>query len=123
MCEALMLDCTLNSEFMPIKDRNEEFLVRRNAIEFHVHIRGRGDFRGHGHLILTTKRLVLVNRDPAMVMWKSFSFPNVHVFNERFELGMMGRFHIDAHCRNDAGLLPHPAHYKIWFQHGGADRF
>lgn len=69
---------------MPIRDMNEEFLVRRNYIEFHIHVRGRGDFRGHGHLCLTTKRLVIVNRDPAMAMWKSFSFPNFHVFNERF---------------------------------------
>jgi len=121
MFDALALDCALDGEFMPIKDMNEEFILRRNFIEFHIHVRDRGDFRGKGHLVLTTKRLVLVNReDPA---WGSFSLPNVHVFDERFELGMGGRFHIDAHCRNDRGLLPHPAHYKVWFNQGGADRF
>lgn len=36
---------------------------------------------------------------------------------------MGGRFHIDAHCKNDMGMLPHPAHFKIWFNQGGALRF
>lgn len=38
-------------------------------------------------------------------------------------MGMMGRFHIEGHCKNDRGLMPHPAHFKIWFTRGGADRF
>eukprot|EP00352_Strombidinopsis_acuminata_P008096 CAMPEP_0176363274 /NCGR_PEP_ID=MMETSP0126-20121128/19006_1 /TAXON_ID=141414 ORGANISM="Strombidinopsis acuminatum, Strain SPMC142" /NCGR_SAMPLE_ID=MMETSP0126 /ASSEMBLY_ACC=CAM_ASM_000229 /LENGTH=170 /DNA_ID=CAMNT_0017719511 /DNA_START=292 /DNA_END=804 /DNA_ORIENTATION=+ len=121
MCDFLTLDCALDAEFLPIRDMNEEFILRRNFIEFHIHVRGRGDFRGKGHLVLTTKRLVLVNRENPI--WRSFSLPNFHVFNERFELGMAGRFHIDGHCRNDMGLLPHPAHFKVWFNQGGADRF
>ena len=113
MCDALALDCGLDAEFMPVRDMNEEFLLRRNNIEFHVNVRDRGDFRGKGHLVLTTKRLILVNREDPN--WRSFSLPNVHVFDERFEMGMAGRFHIDAHCRNDMGMLPHPAHFKVWF--------
>eukprot|EP00352_Strombidinopsis_acuminata_P006905 CAMPEP_0176375174 /NCGR_PEP_ID=MMETSP0126-20121128/27322_1 /TAXON_ID=141414 ORGANISM="Strombidinopsis acuminatum, Strain SPMC142" /NCGR_SAMPLE_ID=MMETSP0126 /ASSEMBLY_ACC=CAM_ASM_000229 /LENGTH=89 /DNA_ID=CAMNT_0017736143 /DNA_START=124 /DNA_END=389 /DNA_ORIENTATION=+ len=71
MCDALALDCALDGEFMPMRDMNEEFILRRNFIEFHVHVNGRGDFRGKGHLVLTTKRLVLVNREDPN--WRSFS--------------------------------------------------
>jgi len=121
MFDALAIDCALDGEFMPVRDMNEQFVLRRNFIEFHIHVRDRGDFRGRGHLILTTKRLVLVNReDPS---WGSFSLPLIHTFNEQFDEGMMGRFHIDAHCRNDMGLLPHNAHFKVWFEQGGGLRF
>jgi len=100
---------------------NEEFVLRRNFIEFHVHVRMRGDFKGKGHLILTTKRLILVNRENPV--WRSWSFPNVFVHKERFEMGALGRFHIDAHCRHQGSALNHPAHFKIWFNQGGALRF
>lgn len=58
----LMRDCALDARMMPIKEGNEEFVMRRNGVEFHIHIKGVGDFKAHGHAILTTKRLVLVNR-------------------------------------------------------------
>mmetsp|Transcript_17492 Transcript_17492/g.12522 ORF Transcript_17492/g.12522 Transcript_17492/m.12522 type:complete len:98 (-) Transcript_17492:37-330(-) len=83
MIDALTIDCPIDGEFMPIKDMNEEFVLRRNFIEFHVHVRGRGDFKGKGHLILTTKRLVIVNRENPL--WKTWSFPLLFTFNERFE--------------------------------------
>lgn len=120
MVDALMLDAPLDMEFMPVKDMNEEFILRRNFIEFHIHVRDRGDFRGKGHLVLTTKRLVLVNRENTM--FKSWSLPLLHTFNEQFEEGM--RFHINAHCRHEGALgINHPAHFKVWFNQGGAARF
>jgi len=121
LIDALYLDAPLDGDFMPVKDMNEEFILRRNFIEFHIHVKGRGDFKGKGHLVLTTKRLVLVNRENPV--WRSWSLPLLHTFNEQFEEGMGGRFFINAHCRNDGGLLPHPAHFKVWFNQGGALRF
>jgi len=34
----MALDCALDGDFMPVKDMNEEFILRRNFIEFHVHV-------------------------------------------------------------------------------------
>jgi len=96
-------------------------VLRRNFIEFHIHVEDQGHFRGNGHLVLTTKRLVLVNRDDPS--WGSFSLPLVQTFDEQFEEGMAGRFHINAWCRNDMGLLPNNAHFKVWFNQGGGLRF
>mmetsp|Transcript_61904 Transcript_61904/g.85346 ORF Transcript_61904/g.85346 Transcript_61904/m.85346 type:complete len:99 (-) Transcript_61904:562-858(-) len=58
----LMRDCALDARMMPIKEGDEEFVMRRNGVEFQILIMGVGEFKAHGHAILTTKRLVLVNR-------------------------------------------------------------
>lgn len=58
----LMRDCALDARMMPIREMDEQFVMRRNGVEFNIHIKGMGEFKAHGHLILTTKRLVLVNR-------------------------------------------------------------
>lgn len=57
-----MRDCALDARMMPIREMDEQFVMRRNGVEFNIHIKGMGEFKAHGHLILTTKRLVLVNR-------------------------------------------------------------
>jgi len=70
--ECVMLrDPVLGVDGMPIKEAGEEFVMRRNGVEFHIHIRGVGHLKAHGHAILTTKRLVLVNRAP-MAEFKSW---------------------------------------------------
>lgn len=66
----VMRDCALDARMMPIREMDEQFVMRRNGVEFHIHVKGVGDFKAHGHLILTTKRLVLVNRQPSV--FKSF---------------------------------------------------
>mmetsp|Transcript_17487 Transcript_17487/g.12515 ORF Transcript_17487/g.12515 Transcript_17487/m.12515 type:complete len:178 (-) Transcript_17487:648-1181(-) len=110
----------IDAEFMPVRDMDEQFVMRRNGVEHKVHVRGLGEFKGKGHLILTTKRLVFVNRDFEMPEFKSFSFPLRETHNEKFEQGMAGRFHIDAHCRPLMGLIPNQAEFKLWFDMGGA---
>jgi len=117
----MALDCVLDDDFVPVKDMNEEFVLRRNFIEFHVHVKHQEHYRGNGHLVLTTKRLILVNRDDPS--WGSFSLPLRHTFDEEFDEGMAGRFHINGHCRNDDGLLLDNAHFKVWFNQGGGLRF
>ena len=67
---------------MPVREMNEEFVLRRNGVEFHVQVRGLGEFKGHGHVILTTRRLIYVNRDMVMPAFRSFSLPYVETHNE-----------------------------------------
>lgn len=67
----MLRDPALGPDGMCIKEPGEEFILRRNGVEFHIHIRGIGHLKAHGHAILTTRRLVLVNRAP-MAEFKSF---------------------------------------------------
>lgn len=67
----MLRDPRLGPDFMPIKEPGEEFILRRNGVEFNIHIRGLGHLKAHGHAVLTTRRLVLVNRAPGAA-FKSF---------------------------------------------------
>eukprot|EP00352_Strombidinopsis_acuminata_P004403 CAMPEP_0176381012 /NCGR_PEP_ID=MMETSP0126-20121128/31546_1 /TAXON_ID=141414 ORGANISM="Strombidinopsis acuminatum, Strain SPMC142" /NCGR_SAMPLE_ID=MMETSP0126 /ASSEMBLY_ACC=CAM_ASM_000229 /LENGTH=166 /DNA_ID=CAMNT_0017744591 /DNA_START=85 /DNA_END=585 /DNA_ORIENTATION=+ len=107
-------------DFMPVYEMGERPVMRRNGIEFDVRVRGFGEFRGRGHLVLTTRRLIIVNRCTVMPAFKSFSFPLVNTHREVLKVGLMGRFHVDAHCRPHGGLIPTDAIFKIWFNQGGA---
>lgn len=120
--ECVMLrDCLLGPDGMPIKEVDEEFVMRRNGVEFNIHIKGVGHLKAHGHAVLTTKRLVLVNREPSV--FKSFQFPLLHTHREEFKAGMRGRFHCMAHCKPLRSAFGHPAEIKIWFNEGGAIYF
>lgn len=110
----------LSADFMPVYEMGEQPVMRRNGIEFHIHVRMMGDFRGKGHLVLTTRRLIIVNRCTVMPAFKSFSLPLNNTHREVLKMGLMGRFHVDAHCRPHNGLIPTDAHFKIWFNQGGA---
>ena len=111
----------IDMNFMPVCEMDERFVMRRDGVEHHIHVRGLGEFKGKGHLVLTTRRLVIVNRDFTLFPeFKSFSFPLRETHDERFEEGMMGRFHIDAKCRPHMGAIPNAAHFKLWFDMGGA---
>mmetsp|Transcript_61903 Transcript_61903/g.85340 ORF Transcript_61903/g.85340 Transcript_61903/m.85340 type:complete len:196 (-) Transcript_61903:124-711(-) len=112
----------IDAEFMPMRE-NEEFVLRRNGVEFHVHVHGLGEFKGHGHIILTTRRLVYVNRDQMMPAFRSFSLPYLGTHDEKMNMGMMGRFHCDGKCHPHMGLIPHPAHFKFWLNQGGILQF
>ena len=110
----------LTADFMPIYEVGEMPVLRRNGIEFHIHVRMMGDFRGRGHLILTTRRLIIVNRCPMMPQFRSFSLPLFNTHREHMKIGMMGRLHVEGHCRPHNCLIPTDAHFKIWFNDGGA---
>lgn len=114
----MLRDPRLGPDMMPIKEPGEEFVMRRNGVEFAIHIRGLGHLKAHGHAILTTRRLVLVNRAPSE--FKSFQFPLLHTFNEQFKPGLRGRFHCEATVRPIRSLFGHPANIKLWFNQGGA---
>lgn len=90
--------------------------MRRHGVEFHVNVNEMGEFRGKGHIVLTTRRLVVVNRDEEMPDFASFSFPLTETHNENFEQGMGGRFHLHAHCRPFMELIPDNAHFKLWLE-------
>lgn len=74
--------------------------------------------KAHGHAVLTTKRLVLVNRNPSE--FKSFQLPLIHTHKEQFKPGMRGRFHCEGEVRPIRSRFIHPADFKLWINDGGA---
>jgi len=117
----MQLDVALDGELVPIKEGDEEFVMRRNGVNFHVHVNREGEYEGEGHLILTTKRLILVNR--GMTIFKSFSMPLVHIHAENFEMGAMGKFHVRGKCKPGMLNIKHPAEFNIRFNQLGAIHF
>jgi len=117
----MQLDVALDGEMVPIKEADEEFVMRRNGIVFHVHVNREGEYKGEGHLLLTTKRLILVNR--GMTIFKSFSMPLVHIHEENFEMGDLGKFHVRGKCKPGMLNIKHPAEFNIKFDQLGAIHF
>ena len=117
----MQLDVGLDGEMVPVKEMDEEFVMRRNGVEFKVNVNMEGEYQGEGHLMLTTKRLVLVNR--GMTIFKSFSMPLVHVHDEFFKEGMMGKFHVEGKCKPGMLNIKHKAEFNLKFNQLGAIHF
>ena len=70
----------LNGE--PYRVHNEHFVIKREGVSFTCDIDGIGQLEGHGKVILTTVRLVLVNADEGEL--KAFDIPHGNTFKEQF---------------------------------------
>lgn len=70
----------------PLKLPGEHFIMERKSIEFEVIVKTIGTFKGAGRLLLTTKRIILVNdqgnKDDKL---KTFDLPLTLIFKESFE--------------------------------------
>ena len=116
----MALDIEIDAEFMPVYEFDEKPVMRQNGLKFHL-ITGMDNREGHGHAILTTKRLILVNRGNGP--WRSFSLPYMHTEAEVFDLGPAGNPRVCGLCHPHMGLLPVDTEYKIHFERGGSVHF
>jgi len=58
----MALNPPLNSLGDPLRVQGENYLLERKGIEFEIKILNLGKFRGKGKLILTSNRIILINK-------------------------------------------------------------
>ena len=121
----MALNIELDAAFMPIYEPGEFPILKQYGIKFHIHVGGTiGRHEGRGHAILTTRRLILVNRETIFRDFRSFSVPYMNTYEEFLEMGLLGRLHIYGKCRPVIfGLFPDDTKFKIWFEMGGSMHF
>ena len=73
----------------PYRVQNEHFILHRKGVEFELKIEGMGKLSGKGKMILTTLRLVLINKDCSSEL-KAFDLPHGNTFKEKFNQPFFG---------------------------------
>ena len=81
----------LGADGFPLKLPGEQFILERPGIDFQLKLEKSGKFKGSGNLVLTTKRLVLINSKASKNdKFNSFEIPLVLIFNEKFKQPIFG---------------------------------
>lgn len=107
----------------PLRVNGEHFILDRKGIEFQVKIDGMGKLKGKGQMILTSNRLILVNKKQNDVL-KAFDLPLALMFGESFEQPIFGANYITGKVKPlMQGSLPSDPVFKAWFMEGGCGKF
>ena len=80
-----------------------------------------GKLKGKGKMILTTLRLVLINKGGSDL--KAFDLPHANTFKEGFKQPFFGSNYWEGSCLPLFESLPGKVHFKIWFTEGGCSGF
>ena len=105
----------------PYRVANEHFILHRKGTEFEIKIEGMGKLKGKGKMILTTLRLVLINKDGGEL--KAFDLPHANTFKEKFQQPFFGSNYWEGQCLPLHNSLPGKVSFKIWFTEGGCSGF
>jgi len=81
-----------------------------------------GKLSGKGKLILTTLRLVLVNKDSDSDL-KAFDIPHGNTFKEKFNQPIFGANNWTGKCLPLFNSLPGNVEFTLWFMEGGCSGF
>ena len=83
-----------------------------------------GKLKGKGVGILTTHRILLVNRNSGSDAFKVFELPLHLMFSESFEQPIFGANYIKGATKPlTQNSLPADPHFKMWFMNGGCGKF
>lgn len=118
----MALNPPISPNFEPQKVKDEIFILKRKNIEWEVKVPGMGKYKGKGHVVLTTARMVLISKKPKDGTF-SFDLPLANIFSEKFNQPIFGANYYSGECVPLFGLLPNDARYKIWFMSGGCGAF
>jgi hypothetical protein len=94
----------------------------RKGIDFEVKVDGLGKFKGRGHLVLSTTRVVLINNKQDSQL-KAFDLPLALISGEKFEQPILGANYWKGTSKPLNNTLPGNAHFKIWFMEGSFGKF
>ena len=106
----------------PYRVANEHFILHRKGCEFELKIDGMGKLKGKGKMILTSLRLVLVNKNGSSDL-KAFDLPHGNTFKEKFNQPIFGSNYWEGQCLPLFNSLPGNVTFKVWLTEGGASGF
>ena len=105
----------------PYRVASEHFILHRKGTEFQLEIEGMGKLKGKGKMILTTLRLVLINKGSGEL--HAFDLPHANTFKEKFQQPFFGSNYWEGQCLPLFNSLPGKVKFKIWFTEGGCSGF
>ena len=105
----------------PYRVANEHFILHRGGTEFELNIEGMGKLKGKGKMILTTLRLVLINKKGGDL--QAFDLPHGNTYKEKFEQPFFGSNYWGGQCLPLFDSLPGKVSFKVWFTEGGCSGF
>ena len=85
----MALNPAMTPEGEPCRVPNEIFMLKRKAVEFEIKVPDYAKYKGKGHLILTTCRIILVNTKKKGIC-KAFDLPLAHIYSEKFNQPIFG---------------------------------
>merc|ERR1719329_295733 len=121
----MALNPPISNDGQPLRLPNEHVYLETTGIDFQVTIESIGKFKGKGRMVITSKRIVLINdRGNKSDQLKSFDLPLVLLFKVKFEQPIFGFNYYTGMCKPlpESSLTSYPV-FKIWFMYGGADAF
>ena len=119
----MALNPPLDNQGNPLRVTGEQFYLDRRGIEFQVKIDGMGKLKGKGNMILTSNRIILVNKKSNDTL-RAFDLPLALMFHESFEQPIFGANYIKGKVKPLVpGSLPGDPEFKAWFMEGGCGKF
>ena len=119
----MALNPCLGSDNEPLRVKNENFILKRKNIEFEIIIDSLGKLKGIGDCILTTLRIILINKDQKGML-KAFDLPLALMYNENMIRQVFAASYIEGFVRPlESSQLPGAVKFKIWFNGGGTSAF
>ena len=91
----MALNPVLDSDNEPLRAKTESFILKRKNIEFEVILGTLGKLKGIGELVLTTLRIVLLNKSPN-TPFQAIDLPLAHMYNENFIQPVFGTNYIEG---------------------------
>jgi hypothetical protein len=101
----------------PCRVEGEYFVMKRKNVEVEFKVKNGNKYTGKGDAILTTCRIVFVNKD-VKSLFKSFDLPLALTSKEKLEQPIFGANYLYGICQPLLNMLPGETTFKIWFMEG-----
>ena len=119
----MALNPCLGSDNEPLRVKNENFILKRKNVEFEIIIDSLGKLKGVGDCILSTLRIILINKDQKGLL-KAFDLPLALMYSENMIQQVFGPSYIEGFVQPlESSQLPGEIKFKVWFNAGGISSF
>ena len=119
----MALNPPLSSDGTPFRLEHEVILCDRKGMEAEVKVKGMSKLGGKGKVYLTSARLIFVNKSFKNSKFKAIDMPVAMMRDFKFKQPVFGSNYLQFEVKPLFQLLPDVAKIKLWFTHGGCDKF
>ena len=119
----MALNPPLSQDGTPFRLEHEVILCERKGMEAEVKVKGMSKLGGKGKVYLTSARLIFVNKSYKKSKFKAIDMPVAMMRDFKFKQPIFGSNYLQFEVKPLFQLLPDIAKIKLWFTHGGCDRF
>jgi hypothetical protein len=119
----MALNPPISYQGLPLRVNDEYILLRRDGMEMEAKIPNMKTLSMKGSLFLTSARLVMVSKNFSTDTIKSFDMPLALMRHTDFKQPIFGSNYLKFTILPLFNLIPAQGEVKIWFTHGGCEKF